>query len=108
MKRTLLSVVVLSVVFGLGMLVGNLKSHPAAETVALAAPAPAALAVPLPPRCPSVHEAIEALESAERDMREANHDFCGHKHEAMEITHHAIDQLRQAENCARCRERDRD
>ena len=104
MKRTILSVALLLAVFGLGMLVGSVKSQPIATTVAVAAPAPAAWAVPIPQgHCPAIHEAIRALESAERDMREARHDFCGHKHTAMEITHNAIVQLREAENCDRCR-----
>ena len=105
MKRTILSVVILLAIFGLGMLVGGLKSQSVATTFAVAAPAPTAVAVPIPQehRCPSIHEAIHALEAAERDMGEARHDFCGHKREAMEITHHAIERLREAENCDRCR-----
>jgi len=103
MKRTILSAVALLAFFGLGMVVGGLKSQPVSATEALAAPAPAALAVPMPERCPAIHEAIRALEGAERDMREARHDFCGHKARAMEITHNAIVQLREAEGCDRCR-----
>jgi uncharacterized membrane protein len=105
MKRTILSVVILLAVFALGMLVGGTKLQSVGTSLAVAAPAPVAMAVPIPQehRCPSVHEAIRALESAERDMREARHDFCGHKHAAMEITHHAIEQLREAEGCAQCR-----
>lgn len=103
MKRTILSLTILLAIFGLGMLVGGLKSQPAGTSIAVAAPAPAALAVPVPNRCPNIHEAIHALESAERDLREARHDFCGHRREAMEITHNAIVQLREAENCDRCR-----
>ena len=103
MKRTLLYTITLLAIFALGVLVGGMKSQPVTETVAVAAPAPAALAVPMPQRCPAVHEAIQALVSAERDMREARHDFCGHKARAMEITHNAIVQLREAENCEKCR-----
>lgn len=103
MKRTVLSVVCLLAVFGLGILIGGLKSQPVGATVAVAAPAPVALAVPVPERCPAIHEAIHALESAQHDMEEARHDFCGHKRDAMEATHHAIEQLRMAEGCDRCR-----
>src|SRR5579872_4942752 len=103
MKRTILSVVILFAVFGLGMLVGSLRSQPASSSVALAAPAPGAMAPAAPYRCPAIHEAIHALVSAENDLRETNHDFCGHKNAAMQITHRAIEQLREAENCARCR-----
>ena len=104
MKRTLLSVFALLAVFGLGMLVGGLQSQPVNGSVAMAAPMPAGLATPVPERCPSIHEAVHALEGAERDMREARHDFCGRKHEAMEITHRAIEALRGAEDCDQCRE----
>lgn len=105
MKRTILSVVILVAVFGVGMLVGSLKSQSVSTSMAVAAPAPVAMAIPIPQerRCPAIHEAIRALEAAEGDMREARHDFCGHKHDAMEITHHAIEQLRMAENCDKCR-----
>ena len=104
MKRTILSVVTLLAIFGLGVFVGGMKSQPVGATVAMAAPVPAALAVAMPQRCPAIHEAIHALESAHRDLEEARHDFCGHKREAMEATHHAIEQLRMAEGCDRCRE----
>ena len=103
MKRTILSVVALLAVFGLGMLAGGLKSQPVNATVGVAAPAPAALAVPMPPRCPAIHEAIHALEAAMHDMEEARHDFCGQKRDAMESTHHALEHLRRAEECDRCR-----
>ena len=103
MKRTIVSAVILIAVFGLGMMIGGLKSQSVTTGVAIAAPAPAAVAVPMPNRCPNIHEAVRALETAERDMREARHDFCGHKARAMEITHHAIEQLREAEGCDKCR-----
>ena len=103
MKRTILSVVIMLGIFGLGMLVGGLKSQPVATTVAVAAPAPAASAVPAPARCPSIHEAIDQLRSAETTLREARHDFCGHKADAMRVVHEAIGQLRAAEDCAQCR-----
>ena len=103
MKRIIASAVILLAVLGLGMMIGGLKSQSVSAGVAIAAPAPAALAVPMPDRCPNIHEAVRALEVAERDLREARHDFCGHKTRAMEITHHAIEQLREAENCAKCR-----
>jgi hypothetical protein len=61
------------------------------------------MAVPMPNRCPNIHGAIEGLRSAEQELRDAAHDFCGHKHAAMETIHRAIEELRAAENCARCR-----
>ena len=104
MKRTILAVITLLTVFGLGMLTGVPRGHSVGEAPALAAPVPAALAVPMPRRCPAIHEAVHALEVAMHDMEEAGHDFCGRKKEAMESTRRAIHHLREAENCARCRE----
>jgi F0F1-type ATP synthase epsilon subunit len=61
------------------------------------------MAVPVPPDCPNIHEARQALEQAEGTLRSAAHDFCGHKADAMRAVHNAIEQLRMAENCAKCR-----
>jgi hypothetical protein len=61
------------------------------------------MAVPMPNRCPNIHGAIESLRSAEQELKEGAHDFCGHKVEAMRTVHEAIEQLRMAEGCARCR-----
>ena len=66
MKRTILSVVMMLAIFGLGMLVGGLKSQSVGATVGVAAPAPVAVAVPMPSALPGIHEAIRALESAEQ------------------------------------------
>ncbi|MGB7593915.1 MAG: hypothetical protein WCD04_08815 [Terriglobia bacterium] len=104
MKRTILAVVTLLTVFALGMLTGVPRGHSVGEAPALAAPAPAALAVPMPNRCPAIHEAVHALEVAMHDMEQAGHNFCGRKREAMESTRRAIHDLREAENCDRCRE----
>jgi len=103
MKRTILAVITLLIVFGLGMLTGGPRRQSVGAAPALAAPVPAALAVPMPRRCPAVHEAIQALEAAMHDMEEARHDFCGQKREAMEATHRAIEHLRRAEECEQCR-----
>ena len=54
-------------------------------------------------RCPNIHKAVGALETALHDLEVANHDFCGHKAEAMEQTRHAIEQLKRAEECEKCR-----
>jgi hypothetical protein len=61
------------------------------------------VAVPVPNRCPNIHGAVESLRSAEQELRDAGHDFCGHKRAAMETIHRAIEDLRAAENCDRCR-----
>ena len=103
MKRTIITLTVVIAALVLAIVFGSPKAQTFNSSAAIAAPAPAAMAVPMPNRCPNIHEAIHALESAERDLREARHDFCGHKHEAMEAVHRAIEQLRQAEGCDRCR-----
>jgi hypothetical protein len=104
MKRTIFTLTAALAVLGFAILFGAPKAQNFNSSAAIAAPVPAPVAVPMPDRCPNIHEAIGALESAERDLREARHDFCGHKHEAMEAVHRAIEQLRQAEGCDRCRE----
>ena len=103
MKRTLITITAALAILGFAILFGAPKAQTFNSSAAIAAPVPAAMAVPMPDRCPNIHEAIHALESAERDLREARHDFCGHKRDAMEATHHAIEQLRMAEGCDRCR-----
>jgi hypothetical protein len=102
MKRTIITCTVLLALVGLANLFRAPKAQTLSSSAAIAAPAPAPMAVPIPPRCPRIHEAIRALEAAENDMHNAAHDFCGHKREAMEATHHAIEQLRAAEACASC------
>ena len=102
MKRTIITMTAVLAILGFAILFGTPKAQDFSSSAAIAAPAP--LAVPMPNRCPNIHGAIGALESAERDLREAGHDFCGHKREAMEATHRAIEQLRAAEGCDRCRE----
>jgi len=47
-------------------------------------------------RHPRIAKAIEALEDARAYMREAAHDFGGHRVEAMRATDEAIKQLRRA------------
>ena len=104
MKRTIVVVITLLTIFGLGMLTGGSRRQSVGAAPALAAPVPAVLAVPIPEhRCPAIHEAVQALETAMHDMQEARHDFCGHKREAMEATRHALEHLRGAEGCDRCR-----
>jgi hypothetical protein len=81
-------------------------------TLGLLIPTAFLTAKPAPPpegRCPRIHEAIRALEVAEREMQEAKWDYCGEKVEAMKATRHAMEELRQAEKCKDCdRDRDRD
>jgi hypothetical protein len=104
MKRTIITLTVVLAAFVLGILLGTHRAQTFNSSVAIAAPAPAPAAVPAPPRrCPNIHGAQDALRSAEQELRDAGHDFCGHKGAAMEIIHRAIEQLRLAEDCDRCR-----
>lgn len=85
--------------FGLVLILGLLIL----AGIVMAKPAPPAMA-----RCPRIHEAIHALDVAMEEMDHAGHDFCGHKDEAMEATRRAHEQLRRAEECDRCGDRDHD
>src|ERR1019366_487286 len=101
---TIITLTVVLAALVLAILLGTPKAQSFNSSAAIAAPAPVPMAVPMPERCPNIHEAVRTLEAAERDLREARHDFCGHKREAMEATHRAIEQLRAAESCDKCRE----
>jgi len=103
MKRTLITINVVFAALVLAILLGMPKAQNYNTSAAIAAPAPAPMAVPMPNRCPNIHGALEALRSAEQEMHDAAHDFCGHKVEAERAVHAAIEQLRAAEGCARCR-----
>ena len=102
MKRTIVTVLVTLAVVFVGMHALGLRVQRAGAAVAIAAPAP--VAVPMPPHpCPNIHGAIDGLRSAQQELRDAAHDFCGHKAAAMEAVHHAIEDLRAAEACEKCK-----
>jgi len=103
MKRTIITLTVVLAALVLAILLGTPKAQTFNSSAAIAAPAPVPMAVPVPARCPNIHEARQTLEQAQTTLREARHNFCGHKQDAMEAVHHAIEQLRQAEECADCR-----
>ena len=103
MKRTLITLNVVFAALVLAILLGMPKAQTYNSSAAIAAPAPAPMAVPMPAHCPNIHAALEGLRSSEQELREAGHDFCGHKVEAMRAVHAAIEQLRMAEGCDRCR-----
>jgi hypothetical protein len=103
MKRTIITLTVVLAALVLAILLGTPKAPNFSSSTAIAGPVPVSMAVPMPRRCPNIHGAIAALQSAEQEMRDAGHDFCGHKEAAMRIVHQAIEQLRQAEDCDRCR-----
>jgi hypothetical protein len=52
-------------------------------------------------RHPRIHQAMEALREAQDYMKNAAHDFCGHKAAAMRATENAMTQLRLAQECDR-------
>lgn len=103
MKRTIVTSAVVLAALALAILLGTPKAQTFSSATASAAPAPVAMAVPVPARCPRIHASIDALQSTEQELREAGHDFCGHKVAAMKSVHDAIEQLRMAEGCDRCR-----
>jgi hypothetical protein len=53
------------------------------------------------PRHPHIRAAVGALEAAQQELREAAHDFCGHRKDALRDTDSALKQLRFALECAR-------
>jgi len=103
MKRTIITLTVVLAALLMAILLGTPKSQSFNSSSAIAAPAPAPMAVPMPNRCPHIHDAAGALQSAEEELRTGAHDFCGHKVAAMRAVHEALEQLRAAEGCDRCR-----
>jgi len=88
MKNWFLGVVaVLTLVFAL--------TFPAAAPAAPHAPQPqpGAAAAPAPEPHPEIREAIGALQRAREHLQHANHDFGGHRVEALRATDEAIRQL---------------
>ena len=53
--------------------------------------------------CPNIHKAYLALDMAKGELERAAHDFCGHRAEALEAVNHALEQLRRAEACDKCK-----
>lgn len=103
MKRTIITLTVVLAALVLAILLGTPKAQNFNSSAAIAAPAPSPMAVPMPNRCPNIHGALDGLRSSEQELRDAGHDFCGHKVAAMRAVHEAIEQLRAAEGCDRCR-----
>ena len=53
------------------------------------------------PRHPRIHAAVRALEDARIELKEAAHDYCGHRAKALGATDAALAQLNMALQCAR-------
>jgi F0F1-type ATP synthase membrane subunit b/b' len=47
-------------------------------------------------RHPHIHEALKELREAHKELKEADHDFGGHREEALKSVNHAIEQLEKA------------
>ena len=45
---------------------------------------------------PAIHKAIEDLREARKELKEADHDFGGHREKALKATDEAIKQLEEA------------
>jgi hypothetical protein len=103
MKRTIITLNIVFAALVMAIQLGNQKAQTFNSSTAIAAPARTAMAEPMPNRCPNIHAAMEGLRTAEQELRDAGHDFCGHKRDAIEQMHRAFDQLKMAEGCDRCR-----
>ena len=103
MKRTIVTLNVVFAALVLAILLGTPRGQTSNSSAAIAAPSPVPMAVPVPARCPRIHEALETLESTEKELNEASHDFCGQKVDAVRSVRDAIGYLRKAENCDKCR-----
>ncbi len=96
MKHWLFAFVVLAfLVLALTLPVGVPAAPPVHNAVPAATPAPhaAATAAAVPEPHPEIHDAIESLRRAKAHLEHANHDFGGHRAEALRATDEATRQL---------------
>ncbi len=100
MKRTIIT---LNIVFAALVLAILLTPRMQSVNTSTAIAAPAPMAPAAVPTCPNIHGAVESLRSAQQELHDAAHDFCGHKVDAEHAVQAAINQLHQAEGCAKCR-----
>jgi hypothetical protein len=77
----------LALIFTLTFPAGAPAAPPAAKGAVTAAQ-------PTPPPHPEIHAAINSLEHARMHLKEARHDFGGHREEALRATDEAIRQLK--------------
>lgn len=73
-------------------LILTLNTPVSSKATAVPAPAAAATAMPDEPH-PHIRAALHELREAQGELKTAAHDFGGHRAEAMEAVHHAIEQL---------------
>ena len=74
----------LGAVFLAGSTLMNSKSGPTAAPTAQAAE---------PEHNPAIHRALKELREARRELKEAKHDFGGHREDALKAVDGAIEQL---------------
>jgi hypothetical protein len=91
MKKIVIWIGVGAFVLGLTLLVGTPVSTRASANTP--APAAAATAAPAPAPHPEISRALEALRNARAHIKDARHDFGGHRAEALEKVDAAIRQL---------------
>ena len=103
MKRTIITLTVVLAALVLAILLGTPKAQYFNSSAAIAAPAPAPMAVPMPNRCPNIHEAIRALRSAERDCARPATIFAAVNARPCGQCMRQSSSCGCAENCDRCR-----
>jgi len=67
----------------------------------ISVPRAAHTAPPPPEDYPRIRAAMSELREARHELESANHDFCGHRRDALEQTDRAIRQLQFAIDCRR-------
>ena len=92
MKKTgLLTLLIMTtVLFALAFPAAAAGPKAAAVPAPAVAPAPAPAAVAMPEPHPHIHEALEAMRAAKHHLESAEHDFDGHRMEAIKHLDMAI------------------
>jgi len=85
----------------LGAAIACQERRGASAEVPIAAAGGASAPVAGGERYPLIRAAINALQSARRDLQNAAHEYCGHRAEALEAVNVALKQLHLAIQCAR-------
>ncbi|MGA7754855.1 MAG: hypothetical protein WCB05_18640 [Candidatus Sulfotelmatobacter sp.] len=92
MKKTgfLTLLIMTTVLFALAFPAAAAGPKAAAVPAPAVAPAPAPAAVAMPEPHPHIHEALEAMRAAKHHLESAEHDFDGHRMEAIKHLDMAI------------------
>jgi len=91
MKKWLATSLISSLVLALALVVASPASSKLPASAA--SPAAAAAPAPVPQDHPEIRDAIAALRTARGHLKEARHDFGGHRAEALRDVDKAINQL---------------